>query len=230
MSFNYRVVSSVAIAGAVALVVTSCGARGTDADGADPSNAPEVASSARVSGEPIALDPAAKKAVRIAHINAVDPQFPIADTSQFTSLVLGRVVEFRDGPVMEDYPGAKDSQPWVVVKIEPTAVLQGNEEVGVPIYVQLTTSDRQGLARAIPAGTLTLMAVRPLDPAGDRYLTDPWAGVPEGATRYIAGAPYAAFADGPTSTWFPILGTTYPQPIQALVPASLKSLLPSELQ
>lgn len=228
MNFTYRVAGALVGVAALTVSLAGCGVE-SSTTGHDP-DAGRNTTQQGVTGSPARLDGEAKKAVLAAEVNSVDPQFPIADPGQFTSIVLGKVVDFRDGPVMEDYPGARDSLPWVVVKIEPTVVLQGSEKAGGPIYVQLTMSDRQGLEQALPAGTTTLVAVQPLDPSGDRYLADPWAGVPEGAVRYIAGAPYAAFADGPTATWFPVLGTTYQLPIQGLVPKSMKSQLPAELQ
>lgn len=87
-------------------------------------------------------------------------------------------------------------------------------------------NDPDGLRRALPSGTLALVAVSTVDETVDKYLSDPFAGVPEDATRYIAGAPYAAFADGPAKTWFPLLGLTSDAPLTALVPPRLQGKLP----
>lgn len=233
MMSSYRVKSG--LLGLVALTTILCGC-GTDAgpvSSADSTPASESggpASSAEVVAGMAPIDPMAKKRLRIGHINSVDPQFPIANVSQFTTIIWGEIVDFRDGPAMADYPGDDSAQPWTVAMVEPVAVLRGDAEVGSPVYVQLTVSDREGSERAIPSGTLTLMAIRPLDSDGDKYLIDPRAGVPDGETRYIAGAPHAAFADGPNRTWFPVLGATFDRPIQALVPADLMSLLPKEFR
>ncbi|WP_418063673.1 hypothetical protein [Pimelobacter simplex] len=158
-----------------------------------------------------ALDPAAKAAVTAPEVNAIDPQIPISNASRFSVVVLGRVLGFADGPTFVDYEGDA-------------------EQVGDPIYVQLTLSDREGLAKAIPPGTLTFLAAQPVDPAADQHLADPYAGVPAGRTRYLAGAPYVAVADGPGRIWYPVSGQSHDRPLTALVPGDLAPLLPAELR
>ncbi|KAB2811650.1 hypothetical protein F9L07_07240 [Pimelobacter simplex] len=193
-----------------------------------------VADEPQPAGVPInrsALDPAAKAAVTAPEVNAIDPQFPISNASRFSVVVLGKVLGFADGPTFVDYEGDAEPGPdWVVMEVEPVAVLRGEEQVGDPIYVQLTLSDREGLAKAIPPGTLTFVAAQPVDPADDQHLADPYAGVPAGRTRYLAGAPYVAVADGPGRIWYPVSGQSHDRPLTALVPGDLAPLLPAEVR
>ena len=177
------------------------------------------------------LDTEAKASIPVTEIDAIDPQFPMSDPSRFATVVLGKVLGFADGPTFVDYEGDTEAGPdWVVMKVEPVAVLRGEEKAGDPIYVQLTLTDPDSLAKAIPPGTFALVAAQPVNPEDDKHLADPFAGVPEGRTRYIAGAPYAAIADGPSKTWYPVLGQSYDRPITDLVPADLTHLLPADMR
>lgn len=213
---------------ALAMVAGGCGAAADEPQAVDAASAPQSA------GVPInrsALDPAAKAAVTTPEVNAIDPQFPISNASRFSVVVLGKVLGFADGPTFVDYEGDAEPGPdWVVMEVEPVAVLRGEEQVGDPIYVQLTLSDREGLEKAIPPGTLAFVAAQSVDPAADQHLADPYAGVPAGRTRYIAGAPYVAVADGPGRIWYPVSGQSHDRPLTALVPGDLAPLLPAELR
>lgn len=213
---------------AAVVLVTGCGSasdptsedREDRASQSQPGARKALSPEAFVAGAP-RLDIAAKNAMRPSAVDAADPQFPIADLTQFDAVVLGTVEDFVPGPEQPVFHGDEDPIETVVMKLIIRSALQGEVHVGDPIYVRLFTDDLDGLKRAIPTGTPSLVAVSTVDETLDDQLTDPYAGVPSGEQRYIAGAPYAAFADGELKTWFPLLDLTSGRPLSALVPPEL---------
>ena len=180
------------------------------------------------------LDSAAKQALGGVGIfeTLFDPAFPMpsASMSRFDAVFLGEVIEFRPGPAYEVFPDDPDAEQRPILVVRPIAVLTGAVEVGEPTYVRFTISDVAGLNRVLPAGSIAMLAVNLVDEADDRYFDDPQAGVPAGAPRFDVGPTFAAFADGGAHTWYPMLRETHDQPLTALVPPSLRSLLPRSLR
>lgn len=125
-----------------------------------------------------------------------DPTFPMPEESmaRFDAVVLGTVGEFRDGASYEVFPGDPDAEHRPVLVVEPFAVLAGDVKVDEPMYVRFAVSDVDGLTRALPAGTMTMLAVNLVDEADDKHFRDPQAGVPVGAPRFEVGPTFAAFA------------------------------------
>jgi hypothetical protein len=212
-------------------LLTACGASGASgtetkvvAGPAPETPAPpaseEVSADALIAGAP-RLDVAAKEALLVPGVDAADPQFPIADLTQFDAVILGTVEDFVPGPRQPVFEGDDDPIETVVMKLIVGTALQGDAAVGDPIYVRLFTDDLEGLKRTIPMGTPSLVAVSTVDATLDDQLSDPYAGVPKGEARYIAGAPYAAFADGELKAWFPLLDLTTSLPLSDLVPPEL---------
>lgn len=220
-----RLTHAAAVAASLLVVATGCGSasddRATDsAPGADASTA--NASGPVSAGELLAaskpLDTDAKDALRAFDVDAADPEFPISDPKEFETVVAGTVAGFVPGPKQPVFEGDPDPIETVVMKLDVASVLSGEAQVGQRLYVRLFIDDLAGLKRAIPKGTTTLTAVSAVEASLDDQLVDPYAGVPKGAPRYIAGAPYAAFADGKNATWFPLLDETEEKPLTALAP------------
>ncbi|WP_300643707.1 hypothetical protein [Nocardioides sp.] len=163
------------------------------------------------------LDAVAKEALDTPSFDAADPQFPILGYEQFDVAVVGTLTEVDAGPTQPVFAGDPDPLGTIVLEVTPTLVLHGDAEVGQPIFVRLAIDDLEGLTSALPAGTLTFVAASNVDPTFDEQLIDPFAGVPQGEQRYVAGAPYAAFADGPLNTWFPLLERTFRRPLTGLL-------------
>lgn len=229
------------VAGAVALLLLAgCGGAQIQADIADDApvstaTAPAVAADESSLELPdVRLDPAAKKELDGVGIfeTLFDPAFPMPQESmsRFDAVFLGEVVEFRDGPAYEVFPGDPDAEHRAILVVRPAAVLAGAAEVGEPMHVRFTVSDVAGLNRALPAGSIALLAVNRVDEADDRYFDEPRAGVPAGASRFDVGPTFAAFADGSAHTWYPMLRETHAEPLTALVPPSLHSRLPRPLR
>jgi hypothetical protein len=213
-------------------LLTACGTSGTS--GAETAKAvagPAPETPAPLASEAVSADAliagaprhgvAAKEALRVRVVDAADPQFPIADLTKFDAVVLGAVEGFVPGPKQPVFEGDPDPIETVVMQVIVDTALQGDAAVGDPIYVRLFTEDLEGLKRAIPKGTPSLVAVSTVDQTLDDHLTDPYVGVPKGEPRYVAGAPYAAFADGELKTWFPLLDSTTSLPLSELVPLEL---------
>lgn len=215
-------------AAVVLLLLSGCGAAGGNPDaaggGIDPSadsgGGPSVSVGELIEGAP-RISESAKAALEPVSIDAADPQFPVESADQFDAIVVGRVESLTAGPALPVFEGDKDPVESVMVELRVTDALAGPVEDGEAIYVRLATGQLEALSRALPSGTPAFLAVSKVDESLDRYLNDPYAGVPAGFTRYIAGAPYAAFADGEQKTWFPVLQRDYDKPLSSLVSPDL---------
>lgn len=163
-----------------------------------------------------ALNSNAKNAVRTQEVDAADPRFPISNPESFAVVALGKVVAFRAGPAQGAFPGDPDPIGTVIVELEVLEPVAGKVGLGDPLFVRLAIEDLDGLRAAVPTGTRMVVAANPVDTSLDRFLDDPQAGVPDDAVRYVAGAPYAAIADG-SRTWLPLLSETFEHPLEDLI-------------